>query len=292
MSSALLVESAGARATVQDLGRPGLAHLGVPPSGALDRRALRLANRLLGNPDAAAGLEVLLGGCTLRARGELVLAVTGAPAPVSLDGAPRAWAGPVRVPDGAVLRVGTPLTGLRSYVGVAGGIAVVPVLGSRSTDTLSGLGPAPVRDGTLLTVGPATTPVPNGLLALADAPVDPPAVGLRFGPRADRLTTAGRAQLLRQPWEVSADSDRVGVRLAGRPLEQASAAELPSEGLVTGSVQVPPDGLPLVFLADHPTTGGYPVVAVVDEAGLDVLAQARPGAVVRFTTAPTRRMGR
>ncbi|MEV8070600.1 allophanate hydrolase subunit 2 family protein, partial [Streptomyces sp. NPDC085995] len=151
---ALVVVRAGALTTVQDEGRPGHAHLGVPRSGALDAPAAALANRLAGNPRGAAVLETTLDGCALRPRSAVTVAVTGAPCPVRLDGRPAAWGAPVRVPAGAVLEVGAAVRGIRAYVAVSGGVAVEPVLGSRSTDLLSGLGPAPLTDGTVLPLGP------------------------------------------------------------------------------------------------------------------------------------------
>ncbi|MBY8875590.1 biotin-dependent carboxyltransferase family protein [Micromonospora sp. PLK6-60] len=279
-SAAVEVLRAGALTTVQDQGRPGWAHLGVPRSGALDPAALRLANRLVGNPEPAAGLEVTLGGCVLRFTSATTVAVTGADTELWVDDRPADVGRPLSVPAGAVLRIGPPRAGLRSWLAVAGGIAVEPVLGSRSADTLSGLGPPPVRDGDRLALGP-----PAG----GPAPVDvtpgwtPPAelrLRLRLGPRDDWFTPAAVHRLLHSPYTVGPLSNRIGVRLEGPALPRAVGGELPSEGLVLGAVQVPADGRPLVFLADHPTTGGYPVIGVV--ADVTALAQARPGTTVRF----------
>ncbi|MET9571420.1 biotin-dependent carboxyltransferase family protein [Streptomyces virginiae] len=275
----------GALTTVQDRGRPGHAHLGVPRSGALDTAAYALANRLLGNPPDAAVLETTLDGVSLRAAARTVVAVTGAPCPVRISGRPVAWGAPVGLPAGAELEVGRAESGLRSYVAVRGGLAVPPVLGSRSTDLLSGLGPAVLTAGATLPVGPAgPDPVPGadayGLPAAPSELVLP----LRLGPRADWFTEASLAGLWRAEFRVSAESNRIGLRTeAGTPLVRVRAGELPSEGMVLGAVQVPPDGLPVVFLADHPVTGGYPVVGVVaPDPALDAAAQARPGTPVRF----------
>ncbi|MEH0827478.1 MULTISPECIES: biotin-dependent carboxyltransferase family protein [unclassified Micromonospora] len=274
------VRRAGPLTTVQDLGRPGYAHLGVPRSGALDPAALALANRLVGNPVSAAGLEITLTGCELRPTRAVTVAVTGADADVRVGPRPADVGRPLAVPAGAVLRIGPPRDGLRNWLAVSGGITVEPVLGSRATDTLSGLGPPPVRDGDRLPIGPWPGP---------PAPVDvtvhrPPAGELRLtlrpGPRADWFTPDALDRLLSTPYTVSPVGDRVGARLAGAPLPRAVAGELPSEGIVLGAVQVPADGQPLVFLADHPTTGGYPVIGVVDD--VTALAQARPGTTVRF----------
>ncbi|MFJ7778503.1 biotin-dependent carboxyltransferase family protein [Streptomyces yangpuensis] len=284
----LLVVRAGALTTVQDGGRPGYAHLGVPRSGALDTAAYALANRLLGNPPDAAVLETTLDGVTLRALAATVVAVTGAPCPVRVSGRPVAWGAPVRLSAGAELEVGRAESGLRGYVAVRGGLAVPPVLGSRSTDLLSGLGPAVLTAGTTLPVGPSgPDPVPGadayGLPAAPSELVLP----LRLGPRADWFTGASLAGLWRSAFRVSPSSNRIGLRTeGGSALVRARAGELPSEGMVLGAVQVPPDGLPVVFLADHPVTGGYPVVGVVPPGpALDAAAQARPGTPVRFVRA-------
>ncbi|MEU8020798.1 biotin-dependent carboxyltransferase family protein [Micromonospora haikouensis] len=293
---------AGALTTVQDQGRPGWAHLGVPRSGALDPAALRLANRLVGNPEDAAGLEITLTGCALRLTRAGTVALTGAdadvwigdgrigavaearvggrPGDVRVGDRPGDVGRPLAVPAGAVVRIGPARSGLRTWLAVAGGIAVPPVLGSRSTDTLSGLGPPPLRDGDTLPLGePAGDPAP------VDVTIGPPApaalrLRLRLGPRDDWFTAAALDRLLGTAYTVSPVSNRVGARLTGAPLPRAVAGELPSEGLVLGAVQVPADGQPLIFLADHPTTGGYPVVGVVDD--VTPLAQARPGTTVTF----------
>ncbi|MFJ9597020.1 biotin-dependent carboxyltransferase family protein [Streptomyces virginiae] len=284
----LLVVRPGALTTVQDGGRPGHAHLGVPRSGALDTAAYALANRLLGNPPDAAVLETTLDGVSLRAAAPTVVAVTGAPCPVRISGRPVAWGAPVRLPAGAELEVGRAESGLRSYVAVRGGLAVPPVLGSRSTDLLSGLGPPVLSAGMTLPVGPAgPDPVPGAdAYGLPAAPSEL-LLPLRPGPRADWFTGASLAGLWRSAFRVSPRSNRIGLRTEGGPaLARARAGELPSEGMVLGAVQVPPDGLPVVFLADHPVTGGYPVVGVVGPGpALDAAAQARPGTAVRFVPA-------
>ena len=271
----ITVLRAGPLTTVQDLGRPGWAHLGVPRSGALDGRALIRANRLVGNPDTTAGLETTLMGCRLRFAVAATVAVTGAEAVVRLDKSP-VGSPVVEVPAGGVLDIGRAVRGVRSYLAVAGGIAVEPVLGSRSTDTLSGLGPERLTDGATLPIGPPGA-------GTGSAPEEPAEIGpvielgVRLGPRDDWFDSAG---LFASPYEVGHRSNRIGARLAGAALTRTKAGELPSEGVVLGAVQVPADGLPLVFLADHPTTGGYPVIGVV--ADVTPLAQARPGTTVRF----------
>ncbi|WP_028660681.1 biotin-dependent carboxyltransferase family protein [Nocardioides insulae] len=284
--SALEIVETGPLTTVQDQGRPGQAALGVGISGAADRRSLRLANRLVGNAEEAAGLEVTFGGLVLRARGDLLVALTGAAAPVTVAGSPMATNSLVRVPDGAELRVGTPTAGVRSYLAVRGGVDVPPVLGSRSTDVMARLGPAVLEPEHTLAVGRPAHPLPDTDLA----PVAPPTEGeivLRVvpGPRHDWFVPEALEVLTGSVYQVTTDSDRVGMRLSGAELERARDDELPSEGMVPGALQVPPSGRPTLFLADHPMTGGYPVIAVVLDADLDLAAQARPGQGIRFVPA-------
>lgn len=296
--SAVRVIDSGPLALVQDLGRPGLAALGVSASGAFDRAAHRLANRLVGNPEGEAAIESVLGGLTLALPAGAWFAVTGA------------WSDTVLVTEGrrtlvephtativdapAELHLGTLTRGLRSTVALRGGLAVPAVLGSRSRDTLAALGPAPLRAGDLLPLGPEPrSPVPVGDLV----PVDPPAdgvveLGVRPGPRHDWFDAAAWSLLLTSEWTTSARSDRTGVRLEGPALDRVGdliGVELASEGMLRGSIQVSPDGAPTVLGPDHPVTGGYPVVAVVVEASLDRLAQLRPGQPVRLRLATGRR---
>jgi biotin-dependent carboxylase-like uncharacterized protein len=288
VTATLEVVATGPLTLVQDLGRPGLAAVGVGRSGAADRGAFRLGARLLAQEYAAAALEVTFGGLQVRAHGDVLVALTGAEAPVTVDGRGVDFRSPVPVRDGQTLRLGTPEVGLRTYLSVRGGIDVPPVLGSRSTDTLAGLGPAPVRAGDRLAVGPP----PRRFPCVDVAPVAPTSLGALVlqavpGPRDDWLADA--AALAATPWTVSSRSDRVGIRLEGAPLRYAAsrvAQELPSEGVVRGAVQVPAGGQPVLFLADHPVTGGYPVVAVVVAADVDRAAQARPGQQVRVTLLP------
>ncbi|MFG2679678.1 biotin-dependent carboxyltransferase family protein [Streptomyces sp. NPDC048392] len=283
MTARLTTVRSGALTTVQDSGRPGHAHLGVPRSGALDAPAMRLANRLLGNAPDAAVLETTLTGCALRPDRDVTAVVGGAHCPVTLDGRPVAWGAPVRVPTGSVLDVGAVTAGVRSYVAVAGGIATEPVLGSRSTDLLSGLGPEPLRHGDVVAVGTPARPVPLPVTAPWPGPPAELVLPVRLGPRADWFAPAALRTLASATYRVSPHSNRIGLRTEGPPLERASTGELPSEGMVLGAVQVPPDGRPVIFLHDHPTTGGYPVVAVVPEQALAAAAQAAVGTPVRFT---------
>jgi biotin-dependent carboxylase-like uncharacterized protein len=283
VTRALEVLATGPFATVQDLGRPGLARLGVGRSGAADRSALRLANRLVGNAEGAAGIEVTYGGLVVRTVGTLVVALAGAPCVVNGAGGRGGMHVPLHLADGEELRLGPPSSGLRTYLAVRGGVAVEPVLGARASDTLAGLGPAVVAAGARLPVGTETAGDPGG----EQAPCSDPASGrvrLRvvLGPRDDWFTKAALGVLLSSSYVVSGESDRVGMRLDGPALERSREGELPSEGMVAGALQVPPAGRPVLMLADHPVTGGYPVVAVVVDDDLDRAAQLRSGQEVVF----------
>ncbi|GMA22007.1 biotin-dependent carboxyltransferase family protein [Arsenicicoccus piscis] len=272
----------GPLTTVQDLGRPRWAHLGVGRSGAADRPSLRLANRLVGNPENAAALETTFGGLSIRLLDAATIAVTGAPVPVTVDGRIRDTNAPLDLAAGSVVELGLPTAGVRSYLAVRGGVAVPDVLGSRSTDLLAQLGPDRLSAGDGIPIGAPTGDRPG----VDHAPVRPlpadPVLHVLPGPRADWFTPEAMATLGSATYEVSSQSDRVGARLTGPALERSRSGELLSEGLVEGAVQVPADGQPVVFLADHPVTGGYPVIAVVHPADVPLAAQARPGQRVRF----------
>jgi biotin-dependent carboxylase-like uncharacterized protein len=273
---ALEIQSAGPQVTVQDLGRPGQAHLGVPRSGALDLPAHRLANRLVGNDETAATLECLGGQLTFRTRTAVTIAVTGARVPLTVAGrGRREWANAVAVPAGSRVEIGAATQGLRAYLAVSGGIEVAPVLGSRSTDLLSGLGPPPVGDGDVLAVGaPQRSPVPVEAVRMPRASRE---LRLRLGPREDWFDPSSVRALDGASYAVGSDSNRIGLRLEGERIRRRGDDELPSEGMVLGAVQVPPSGQPVVFLNDHPTTGGYPVIGVVVLDDLAICAQLRPG---------------
>lgn len=281
----LTVLAAGPLVTVQDRGRRGHAGIGVPRSGAADAAAAGLANRLVGNDDDAAVLEVTAGGLRLRAERTVLVALTGAPASVTVNGRGAPFGGPLTLAPGAELAVGMPPVGLRTYVAVRGGFDVPAVLGSRSTDTLSGLGPRPLTAGDRLPVGSLRGAEPFVDVAPVPVPSSAPVLRVLPGPRRDWLDPSAWTALTTQRWTVTADSNRVGLRLAGPALARAREEELPSEGLVPGAVQVPPDGAPVLFLADHPVTGGYPVLAVVLTADLAAAAQLRPGDTLTFRPA-------
>jgi len=292
VTPSLEVLSTGALVLVQDEGRPGLASVGVGRSGAADRTSHRLGARLVGHPADRAALEVLLGGLSVRAHGRMTVALTGAPAPATVDGRPVAHAALVDLADGAVLTLGMPSAGLRTYVTVRGGVDVAPVLGSRSTDTLSGVGPPPVAVGDVLPVGEPGEAFPHVDHAVSprhEPHQGPALLDVLPGPRSEWVGGWGGGGdlggLLSGSWEVSGESDRIGLRLRGSRVLRVKAwrdTELPSEGVVRGSVQVPPGGEPVIFLADHPATGGYPVVAVLTASATDRAAQLRPGDPVRL----------
>ncbi len=276
----LEVLRAGPQVSVQDLGRPGLAHLGVPRSGALDLPAHRLANRLVGNEESAATLECLDGRILVRAGAAVTVAVTGARTSVRVGGRAQPWGQAVAVPAGVEVELGPAEDGLRAYLAVSGGIVVHEVLGSRSSDQLSGLGPDPVLDATVLPLGQAQgDPVP---VEAAWPSRRRQRLRLRLGPREDWFDRDSVAALAGSTYVVGSASNRIGLRLEGPTLRRTRTGELDSEGMVLGAVQVPPSGQPVVFLADHPTTGGYPVVGVVLPADLATCAQLRPGEEIGF----------
>ncbi|WP_283818203.1 urea amidolyase family protein [Microbacterium sp. CIAB417] len=274
---------------VQDAGRTGFAALGVSSSGAADRRALHDANRAVGNAPTAAVLECV-GSAVLRLHGSGVAVITGAEGELELvtaDGGARpiAHGVPFATSEGDELHLGHPERGIRYVIGVRGGVAAASVLGSRATDTLAGLGPAPLVAGDVVGVGRDVA----GSVEEGVSPRALPATGevvelpITLGPRDDWFTPAALDALVSQDWLVTPRSDRVGVRLQGdRPLERAITGELPSEGAVAGALQVPPDGQPVLFGPDHPVTGGYPIIAALTDAALDTSGQLPPGARIRF----------
>ena len=275
---------------VQDAGRPGYAALGVSASGAADRRAMREANRAVGNARTAAVLESV-GGAVLRFRGSGVAAVTGAVGALTLteaEGTARSivHGEPFATVDGDELTLGHPERGLRYVIAVRGGLDAPPALGSRAGDTLAGLGPEPLAAGAVVPVGdvgayPVEPVAPPRHLPASGELVE---LGITLGPRDDWFTAAALATLTGQEWTVTPRSDRVGIRLQGAvPLERALGGELPSEGAVTGAIQVPPDGQPVLFLPDHPLTGGYPIIGALTDRSLDLAGQLAPGVRLRFT---------
>lgn len=293
----LVVERSLLPVLVQDRGRPGLGAIGVSASGAADRGAYELGQRMVGNERGEAALEITMGQVAFTAAGTMTAVMTGAPCPTrvapasgergggALSSVPRAsravsHATVFTIGDGETLTLGTPTAGLRTYLSLRGGVDVAPVLGSRSRDTLGGLGPEPLRTGDAVRVGRGAPGWAPAIDHVPQAPW-PDLVVLRYlpGPRGDWVEgLAGSA------WTVGDAVDRVGARLVGSPLARRGG-ELPSEGAVRGAIQLPPSGQPVLFLADHPPTGGYPVVGVLTDDSADRAAQLRPGDRLRLDPA-------
>lgn len=289
----LKVLTAPVPALFQDLGRFGQTGQGVSASGALDQGAFKAANRVVGNPVNAPCLEIIPGGFSFEVSGRAVMALTGAPCPISIrDASGRISKAetyhPISLEAGDIVTLGHAPRGMRSYLAVRGGFRVKPVLGSASTDTLAVVGPDPVTTGALLTVDSETSNLTS--VSLSEMPAfDHPAPGeivtldVIMGPRSDWFTQTGIATLSGQLWQVTPQSNRVGIRLAGEvSLERKDRAELPSEGTATGAIQVPHSGQPVLFLADHPLTGGYPVIGTVADYHLDLAGQIPVNARIRF----------
>ncbi len=282
MSVAIEVVKPGALTTVQDLGRPGFAQLGIPRSGAADRSSLKLANRLVGNAEGAAALECTLIGPSLLFQNDALIAITGAEISARLGGEELPLNSAVSVVAGSLLELATASSGLRSYIALRGGVSAQPVMGSMSSDLLSGIGPAPLKAGQLLESGEPAGEVPAIGVAAVAGPAEEPLLHLIAGPRDDWFADRALELLAKSSWEVSSDSNRSGARLVGPELPRVRHDQLLSEGIAHGAVQVPASGQPIILLADHPTTGGYPVLAVVANADLDAAGQLRPGQKLRF----------
>lgn len=275
----------------QDFGRSGHASQGVSGSGALDRESLIKANLCVGNARGTPALEVVLGGLSLRVGRAVTVAVAGAPCPLSI----RTLSGStvqaqhgraIALDAGDEVTLGYPPEGMRSYFAVRGGFHACNVLGSASTDTLARIGPEPVEAGALLALADlpvsAIDPFPIDMGPLPKTG-DKVTLDIILGPRTDWFTEYGLSTLTGQEWDVTAESSRVGMRLAGsRPIERKDNGELLSEGTVRGAIQIPHSGQPVIFLSDHPLTGGYPVIGVVARHHLGLAGQIPIGAKVRF----------
>jgi len=309
VSGTLLVHKPGMLASVQDLGREGLRQLGICPGGALDTLALRLANRLVGNAEGAAGLELTMGNAELRFDADTRIAFLGSDFDARLDDQPLhpGWSVPVRA--GQRLRFGganrvAGSAGLRTWLAVAGGIDVAPMMGSRSTDLKAGFGGLEgraLRKGDRLPVG--ASPLTDGQrtrrafgvrgpdrsrdegadAAWAPAPDDGATVlRVMAGPEAHQFTDASRTAFHAAAWRITPQSNRMGSRLDGPALQREAAGDMLSAGVVPGTVQVPPSGQPIILMGDAQTTGGYPRIAVVIRADLWKLAQAPLGGLLRL----------
>jgi len=282
----VFIHDAGPLTTIQDLGRPGYLRVGIPESGPVDREAFVLANRLVGNPDEAAGLECTLMGPRLEFTDERVVAVAGAAMPVALSGveAPR-WRS-FRVKAGDVLKLGAARTGVRAYVAISGGIDTPPVLGSRATyvrGQLGGLGGRGLKKGDRIPLGPSRA----GRLGRVRADRIPdyagePEIRVVLGPQDDHFTERGIAAFLDGPYEMSPHSDRMGARLRGPLVEHARGHDIVSDGIALGGIQVVGDGQPIVLLVDRQSTGGYTKIATVCSIDIGRVGQLKPGQRLRF----------
>jgi len=277
---------AGPQTTVQDLGRTGRMRYGIPPSGPVDRFAFVLANRLLGNPDTAAALECTLMGPRFEMTAAGAIAVTGADMPVTVNGQDAPGWATIAVKSGDVVKLGAARTGVRSYVGFAGGLDVPLVLGSRATylrGRIGGLQGRALRKGDELAILPSGSVNPRRV-ARRDIPdyTGEPTVRAVLGPQADRFTDEGLRALFGGRYEVLPQSDRMGSRLRGPRIEHARGHDIISDGIALGSIQVPGDGQPIVLLVDRQSTGGYTKAATICSSDIWRVGQARPGQWLRF----------
>ena len=292
-ATVLHIVEPGLLTTVQDLGRRGFQRYGIPVCGALDPVSLRIANILVGNPEGHAGLEMTAFGPTVGFEAESVIAVTGADFHPTLDGEPIQQWESVRVPAGSELRFASPSDGLRAYLAVAGGIDVPPVMNSRSTDlkgAFGGLDGRPLRAGDAVRTGASAHPEsrsPRRLpMGISPEPTRDQEFQIRvvLGPQERLFAETGIAVMLTSEYTVSADTDRMGCRLDGPEIEHVSGPDIVSDGSALGSVQVPGTGTPIVLLSDRGTTGGYSKIATVIGPDIGLLAQAMPGARIRFVS--------
>ena len=281
---------AGPLTTVQDLGRPGHLRYGIPPSGPVDRESFLLANRLVGNADTAAGLECTYMGPRFQVDRACAIAVTGAAAPVTVNGEPAPGWTTIVLGAGDTVRVGAPRAGVLSYLAFSGGLDVPVVLGSRSTyvrGRLGGLEGRALRPGDILKSLDGPLPMVRSL-------VTPPAVGgdeetivrVVLGPQADRFTDEGLRTFLDSAYEMTPQSDRMGARLRGPRIAHARGHDIISDGIALGTIQVPGDGQPIVLLVDRQSTGGYTKVATVCSFDIGRLGQVKPGRRLRFRAIP------
>ncbi len=280
----LEILSPGLGASLQDHGRRGWKRFGVPPGGALDDHAAAWANLLLGNPLQAPVLELLLHGALLRVLTPLTLAITGAALSPQAEGRWQTY----EVEAGTELAVPPPEAGVWTYLAVQGGFAAPRWFGSVSVFPRGGLGTALAARSILRRAPRNWDSPPAGVARRWVDPSErrdyahPPPLRVWPGPQWDLFPEPVRERFFRQAWRVSSRSDRTGYRLDGHPLA-VPGIDLPSEPVLPGSIQVPPDGVPIVTLRDGPTVGGYPKLGLVDPADLSWLVQCRPGQPIRFT---------
>ncbi|NHB87342.1 5-oxoprolinase/urea amidolyase family protein [Photorhabdus tasmaniensis] len=290
--SSLEILSTGIQTLFQDLGRSGQAGLGISTAGALDKTALRSANRIVGNPSDNACLEIAEGGLSFISHGNIIIAVTGADCPITVQTASgRRFQvdgyQPVDLSDGDKVMLGMPKAGVRGYLAVRGGFANKPILSSLSYDTLAHIGPNPIATGDILAI---LTVTQGSAVSMDESPAfnmpatdDIVTLDIILGPRTDWFTAEALSLLQNQLWQVTPQSNRVGIRLNGdTPLSRFNHEELPSEGTSAGAIQVPASGQPVLFLADHPLTGGYPVIGSVASYHLDLAGQIPVNARIHF----------
>ncbi len=283
MSAALRVLAPGPLTTLQDGGRGGWLRFGVAPSGALDMRALAIANLFVGNRPDVGALEMTFAGGSFTAEGEPVrIAVAGADMPLTIDGIAAAPNRSHTLAPGTVLRIGAARSGARAYLAVSGGFAATPVFGSVAVHLRSGIGGRALRAGDVLPVRDGAAPAGPELGIAAAAPPAPSHIRIVLGPQQDYFTTDAIAALMSAPYVVATRSDRMGLRLEGPRLAHQKGFNIVSDAIAPGSIQVPGGGQPIILLADRQTTGGYPKIATVISADLPQLGQARPGDHMRF----------
>lgn len=275
------ISSPGTSATIQDAGRHGYEQLGVTTSGAMDRRSVERANTQVGNDRGDAVIESLFGGVEFSLSESRWCSLAGAFAAVTVDDEHVPDPALFWAPAGAQVKVGLARRGLYAYLAVSGGLQPRRILGSASTDTLSGIGPARLAAGHEIGLGTPGTPIWNTDTPALIIPGTHLDAQFLWGPRDGLFSDDDRALLVDTEWIVSSDANRVGARVDGARLA-ADLGSLPSEGVVRGSIQIPPSGQPIIFLADHPVTGGYPVIGVLVEPAQDLVAQARPGTRIRL----------
>ncbi|WP_213073692.1 urea amidolyase family protein [Acinetobacter ihumii] len=291
VAASLEILKTGLQTLIQDQGRPDMTALGVGHAGAMDQTAFQTANRIVGNPSHAAVLEILNGGLKLKALQAAVIAITGADSEIWLEDASGQQVRmpmyqPIALDAGDQLNISMPTKGLRNYLALRGGIAAEQVLGSSSYDTLAELGAAPLQPNDLIYAADLTV---SSVILDEAAPQNLPKTGqvtevdLILGPRTDWFKADSVQQFFQQSWRVTQESNRIGLRLQGEyPLQRQIQQELPSEGTCTGALQIPPNGQPVLFMNDHPLTGGYPVIAAVAKHHLDVVAQMPAGTLIKF----------
>lgn len=281
----LIIKSCGALTTLQDAGRTGYQRYGLSNAGAMDRTALAIANALVGNKLDEATIEfAVFGGELLVEGGEVRIAMAGADCSLDVDGEPVPPLTSRRVAAGSTIRVGAARAGVFAYLAVTGSFDVAPMLGSISVHLRTGVGGldgTPLKAGDALPLRSHQIEGPDLDLAANPEPAPGP-IRVVLGPQDDLFTQAGIETLLSSAYQITAEADRMGYRLSGPKIAHADGFNIVSDGIVTGSVQVPGTGVPIVLLADRQTTGGYPKIATIVRADLARFVQMRPGSQVRF----------